>query len=71
MYERRCTCAQLEINEQTTATYRRYYEALKNSNNPLAEEFEKYNKGARCTFPDFVCSNPCGFAEGIKETREI
>lgn len=71
MYERRCTCAQLEINEQTTATYRKYYESLKNSNNPLAEEFAKYDKGARCTFPDFVCSNPCGFADGIKETREI
>lgn len=35
------------------------------------EEFEPYQNGSRCTFPDFTCGSPCGFAEGIKETREI
>jgi len=71
MYERRCTCAQLEINEQTKDTYEKYYKSLKENNHPLTEEFEPYQKGARCTFPDFTCSTPCAFAEGINETREI
>ena len=71
MYERRCTCAQLEIANQTKATYDKYLSALKQSGHPLAEEFEPYQKGARCTFPDFTCGSPCGFVDGIKETREI
>ena len=71
MYERRCTCAQLEIANQTKATYDKYLKSLQESGHPLAEEFEPYQKGARCTFPDFTCSMPCAFADGVKETREI
>lgn len=71
MYERKCTCAQLEINTVTDMVLNKYYKALKEQKSPMAKELEKYLKGSRCTFPGFVCSQPCGFAEGIKGTRLI
>ena len=71
MKERKCTHAQLEINQQTTATLNKYVEALKAKNHPRAKELEQYTHGARCTFPDYKCPKPCGFKEGIDETRII
>lgn len=71
MKERKCSHAQLEINQQTNLILRKYVEALKAKNHARAEELEKYTKGARCTFPDYKCPSPCGFIEGIQETREI
>lgn len=69
--ERCCTFAQKEIQEQTTATIKEYYEALKDTNPELAEHLLGYTKGSRCTFKDYKCQSPCGFADGISGEREI
>ena len=71
MYERRCSAAQLEINQVTKQTYDRYYNALKEQNSSLANELEPFKKGARCTYPEFTCTQPCGFKDGVIEEREI
>ncbi len=71
MKERKCACAQLEINQQTNLILKSYVRALEEKNHSRAEELAQYTKGARCTFPDFKCTNPCGFLEGINETRTI
>lgn len=69
--ERLCSAAQLEINDRTNATLHKYYEALKRQDLYLAEDMEKYLHGARCTFPDFNCTQKCGFSEGIQLKRKI
>ncbi len=69
--ERNCTCAQLEIDRQSTATKKKYYEALKAQGHPAAEELAPYMKGSRCTFPNYKCKEPCGFADGVKGERLI
>ena len=69
--ERLCSAAQLEIMKQTKETLESYYDGLKSNHDPLAEDMEKYTHGARCTFPDYKCSSPCGFKEGINLTRKI
>ena len=71
MKERKCTFAQLEINQQTSLLLKKYVEELCAKNHPRAEELAQYTKGARCTFPDYKCPGPCGFIEGINETRLI
>lgn len=71
MKERKCTFAQLEINKVTIETLKKYEYALRMKVHPRAEEIMKYNKGSRCTFPDFKCTAPCAFALGINETRKI
>lgn len=71
MKERKCTCAQLEINQQTNLILKKYVEELRAKNHPRAEELAQYTKGARCTFPGYQCTSPCGFKEGINETRLI
>ena len=38
--ERNCTCAQLEIDNQTTASKKKLYEHLSKENPPLAEELK-------------------------------
>ena len=69
--ERLCSAAQLEIMEQTRNTLFKYQEALQKNNSSLAQDIEKYTHGARCTFPNYECPNPCHFSEGIKLTRKI
>ncbi len=69
--ERLCTNAQLEVMVQTKKTLEKYLKALEEKNHYLAAELAKYNQGARCTFPDYNCLNPCQFAEGINLTRHI
>ena len=69
--ERLCSSAQLEIMLQTRETLLKYKKALEKSNSPLAKDILKYSHGARCTFPDFVCSLDCKFKEGKKLTRTI
>ncbi|UKI57905.1 MAG: hypothetical protein L6V81_11740 [Clostridium sp.] len=69
--ERLCTAAQLEIMRQTRDTLLKYRDALKESESPLYGDIEKYTHGARCTFPNYKCSKPCGFKEGITLTRKI
>ena len=71
MKERKCTMAQLEINQITNDTLKKYEYALRLKIHPRAEEIINYTKGSRCTFPDFKCTAPCGFALGINETRII
>ena len=69
--ERLCTAAQLEIMLKTRETLLRYKEALEKDSHPLKDDIIKYTRGARCTFPGFVCLSKCGFSEGIKLTRKI
>ena len=71
MKERKCTCAQLEINQQTDLILKKYVEELRAKNHPRAEELAQYTKGSRCTFPGYQCTTPCGFKEGINGTRLI
>jgi len=69
--ERLCSAAQLEINNQTKETLTKYRDALVASDNPLKDDIEKYTHGARCTFPDFKCTEDCHFAEGKRLIRKI
>ena len=69
--ERLCKHAQLEIDQQTALTLKEYYKELKANNHPRAEEVEKYTHGSRCTFPDYKCTNPCKFPEGVTGERKI
>lgn len=69
--ERICTCAQLEIMQQTRKTLLEYKKALEDGSHPLAKDIIKYTRGARCTFPDFKCQSDCCFKEGKTLTRKI
>ncbi|MBE5758053.1 MAG: FAD-dependent thymidylate synthase [Clostridiales bacterium] len=71
MKERKCTNAQLEINRVTNDILKKYAYALRMKIHSRAEEIIEYTKGSRCTFPDYKCPTPCGFALGVDETREI
>lgn len=71
MKERKCAQAQDEINKQTNDTLSKYVSELKAKNHARAEELSRYTKGARCTFPDYKCPRPCGFREGIDESRIV
>lgn len=66
--ERLCTCAQLEIANQTKNTLEKY---IANTDDmQIKNMLEKYNNGARCT-SDYKCKTPCMFKEGITLEREI
>ena len=67
--ERLCTCAQLEINDQTKETLERYSHEC--DDEYWKNEMKKYTNGARCTFPGYKCPMPCGFADGVKMDRLI
>ena len=69
--ERLCSAAQLEIMKQTRETLLKYKEHLEKTNHPLASDIQKYSHGARCTFPDFHCTEDCHFIEGKKLMRKI
>ena len=69
--ERQCSHAQLEANTVTTEILARYYARLQSSQHPRANELEQYTKGARCTFPDYSCPEPCRFPEGITMLRKV
>ena len=70
--ERKCSAAQLEIDNQTTATIMEVYENLKKENHPATETLKPYaKKSSRCTFGDYTCTEPCGFKEGITGERLI
>lgn len=69
--ERNCTCVQLEIDNQTTASKKKLYEHLVVENPPLAEELKPYMKGSRCTAPDYKCATPCGYKDGVTGGRTI
>lgn len=69
--ERLCSAAQLEIMKQTKETLLKYKEALEKKESYLAEDIKNYCHGARCTFPEFICTENCHFIEGKKLTRRI
>lgn len=69
--ERLCTSAQLEIAMQTRETLLKYQKSLIENNDPLKNDIKKYTLGARCTFPDFKCSEDCNFKEGKTLIRKI
>lgn len=69
--ERLCSAAQLEIMLKTRETLLKYKDSLEAQYHYLAEDIQKYTKGARCTFPDFKCTMDCHFKEGKTLTRKI
>lgn len=69
--ERLCTYAQLEIMQQTKKTLEQYKQSLKEKKHPLYQDIRGYDKGARCTFPDYGCNSECNFSEGIRLVRKI
>lgn len=68
-YERLCTCAQLEIMEQTKQTLQKYSDEAVEQR--IKDMFQYFKKGARCTFPGFECKTPCQFKEGVNLDRDI
>ena len=68
-YERLCTCAQLEIADQTKETLEKYHDEAVDER--IAAMFDHFRKGARCTVPGFECTRPCQFPDGIRLDREI
>ena len=66
-----CSAAQLEIMRQTRETLFKYKEYLDENSNSLSEDIVKYTHGARCTFPDFTCTEDCKFSEGKRLIRKI
>ena len=69
--ERKCSCAQLEIDKQTTDSGNKMFRHLLSSNLPLAEELEPYLRGSRCTVSGYKCPTPCGYKDGITGERII
>ncbi len=70
--ERLCSSAQLEIMRQTKETLEQYrLNLIANHNSRLYKDICKYSYGAKCTFPDYECTEQCGFKEGINLTRKI
>lgn len=69
--ERLCSASQLEIMRQTRETLMKYKAYLESHNNLLADDIIKYTHGARCTFPDFTCTEDCKFQEGKRLVRKI
>lgn len=64
-YERICGCAQLEIMKQTRDTLSQYHNCRPDL---IPTDFFK---GARCTFPNFKCKNPCVWGGLSAITRKI
>jgi hypothetical protein len=69
--ERLCSHAQLEIANQEKNTLLKYRSELAKRGSPLAEKLDAYNRGARCTFPDYECHQDCKFKEGKMLVRKI
>lgn len=61
-WERLCGKAQLEIMVQTEKTLGRYFQKTKNEK--IREFLFPYMRGARCTFPNSECKEPCSFGRG-------
>lgn len=66
--ERVCTCAQLEIVDQTVKTMKKY--ASKTTQKAIRDQLTTLSKSARCAH-GYKCNSPCGFADGIKLNRVI
>lgn len=71
VYERKCAVVLLETNRVTNMLLSKYYDGLKETKHPRESDLKPFMKGARCTFPKFVCSHPCQFGEAVNEKRKI
>ena len=69
--ERKCSSVLLETTRVVNGVLTKYQQALKASHHDGAETLAKMQKGAKCTFPNFKCPSPCGFALGVNEKRKI
>lgn len=69
--ERKCSSVLLETTRVVNGVLTKYQQALKASQHDGAEVLAKMQKGAKCTFPNFKCPSPCGFALGVNEKRKI
>ncbi len=69
--ERKCSSVLLETTRVVNDVLNQYKKALVTLGHPGAEQLAKMQKGAKCTFPNFKCPNPCGFLLGVNEKRKI
>jgi len=69
--ERKCSVVLLETMHNTNNLLNRYVKGLEKTKHPRTEELKSYTKGSRCTFKSYKCEFPCGFKEGVNETRKI
>lgn len=69
--ERKCSSVLLETTRVVNDVLTKYQKALAASNHDGAEKLATMQKGAKCTFPNFKCPTPCGFALGVTEKRKI
>ena len=75
LYLRLCTAAQLEICDLNKRMLEKYIYELKKANNPrnqkILDKLLEVSHGARCTFPNFTCPEPCHFKDGMTLKRKI
>ena len=69
--ERKCSSVLLETTRVVNEVLTKYQQALAAIGHDGAKKLASMQKGAKCTFPNFKCSNPCGFALGVNEKRKI
>ncbi|MCL2771124.1 MAG: FAD-dependent thymidylate synthase [Firmicutes bacterium] len=69
--ERKCSVVLLETMHNTNNLLNRYVKGLEKTKHPRTEELKSYTRGSRCTFKSYKCEFPCGFKEGVNETRKI
>lgn len=69
--ERKCSAVMLETTRVVNGVLGKYQSALAAVGHPAAATLANMQKGARCTFPDYQCPHPCGFAAAINESRQV
>jgi hypothetical protein len=69
--ERKCSVVQLETTRIVNGVLSKYQKALAAAGDSRAADLASMQHGAKCTFPNYRCPNPCGFAEAVTEKRKI
>lgn len=69
--ERKCSSVLLETTRVVNGVLTKYQQALAAMGHEGAKKLASMQKGAKCTFPNFKCPNPCGFSLGVNEKRKI
>jgi len=69
--ERKCSSVLLETTRVVNDVLLKYEQALIANKHDGVDKLSVMKKGAKCTFPNFKCPNPCGFVLGINEKRKI
>lgn len=69
--ERKCSAVMLETTRVVNQVLGQYQKSLQKMGHAGAATLASMQKGARCTFPNYQCGQPCGFAEAINEKRKI